>query len=410
MPTETATVTKKSATVKTVMPDTTKDFRCIMGACEDNCCRNTTWSIAVDPDSYKKYESLGNDTGRRILDCIEDLGTVLRFREFDDGKCPLMLESGLCYIHKELGAEFLCRTCATYPRVNNAFNRTVEYWLSLSCPEVVRHVLYRKNNISFVEIFSTVNGMPETKPQDAEKALVRDMLAKIISYRKLGLREKLLYMGMFMRSVSKLSLYSPSYVRDLRKTIKNYTNGLGDSRKTLGEVVKKLCEKETGIRFTMLAAASMLAHRVAKPPKLYPEGIENARYYTLMAKFHEEIGDGTVREYLLDTFDNKIVPYVNSKPHVFENYLMYTLMSSRFLADSSDYAACFAGFAGEFVTMLTFACMFRGDENFGDEEMVVAMYLFHRRISHSPTLRKNLAERFAYNLLVFLVNALGGIK
>ena len=234
MPPENTINIKKQLNVKAIMPDTTKDFQCIMSACEDNCCRNTTWAITVDPAAYKKYKELCNETGRRILECIEDTGTMLKFKEFDDGKCPLMLESGLCYIHKELGAEFLCRTCATYPRVNNAFNRT--------------------------------------------------------------------------------------------------------------------------------------------------------------------------------GFDTKVAPYVNSKPRVFENYLMYALMSSRFLADSNDYASCFAGFAVELVTMLTFACMFHSSDSFGDEEMVVAMYLFHRRVSHSPVLRKKLAEQFTDNLLVFLVNVLGGIK
>ena len=42
--------------------------------------------------------------------------------------------------------------------------------------------------------------------------------------------------------------------------------------------------------------------------------------------------------------------------------------------------------------------------------MVVAMYLFHRRISHSIVLRNALAEQFADNILVFLISALGGIK
>ena len=403
-------IIKKNITIKNIMPDTCKDFQCIMGGCEDNCCRNTTWAISVDPDSFKKYEKLDNETGQRILDCIESTGTMLKFKEFDDGKCPLMLDSGLCYIHKELGPEYLCKTCATYPRVHSAFNKKLEYWLSLSCPEVVRHVLYRKKNMSYVENLAGVADFPPTKPQDADKGLVRDALAKIISFRKLSLREKLLYMGLFMRSVSKLSIYSPNYDRDLKKTIKNYTNSLTDAKKTLAQVVEKLNEKDDNFRYATLIGLSLLASKIALPPKKHPEGIENERYYTLMAAFHNDVNSGEAVKYLLKTFDEKIVPYVNSKPWVFENYLYYALMSTRFLADSNDYAACFAGFAGEFITMLTFSCMFHNCETFGDEEMVAVMYLFHRRVSHSPILRKKMAEQFTDNLLVFLVNALGGIK
>ena len=401
---------KKNVPIKYIMPDTAKDFQCIMGACEDNCCRNTTWTITVDPDSYKKYQSLEGEVGRRILECIEDTGTVLKFKEFDDGKCPLMLESGLCYIHKELGGEFLCKTCATYPRVHNSFNSTLEHWLSLSCPEVVRHVLYQKNSISYVESLRSISHIPAPNPRDAEKALVRDMLVKIVSYRKLSLKEKLIYMGLFMRSIGKLSIYAPDYERSFRKTIKNYSNGLKEARQTLNEVKTNLDIKGSDSRKEMLLAASLIACQVARPPRLIPEGIVNEKYYRLMADFHKDILMGKTLNYLLETFDGKIVPYVNSKPWVFENYLMYALMSSRFLSDSNDFAWCYAGFAGEFVTMLTFACMFHEYESFGDEEMVVAMYLFHRRVSHSPVLRKRIAEKFTDNLLVFLVSALGGVK
>ena len=375
-----------------------------------NALRRGIAAYIADYNYNRPHQSLDNEIGQRILNCIEDTGTMLKFKEFGDGKCPLMLESGLCFIHKELGAGYLCKTCATYPRVHSAFNNSLEYWLSLSCPEVVRHVLYRKNSMSFVEGLAATSAPPSTKPQDSDKALVRDALAKIISYRKLSLKEKLLYMGMFMRSVGKLNIYAPNYDRDLKKTVKNYTGSLKDARKSLALVVEKLGDKNDGSRFGSLIAVSLLASQVALPPKKHPVGIENEKYYTMMAGFHNEIRSGEIAKYLLETFDKKIVPYVNSKPWVFENYLMYALMSSRFLADSNDYAACFAGFAGEFVTMLTFSCMFHGSESFGDEEMVVAMYLFHRRVSHSPVLRKKLSEQFSDNLLVFLVNALGGIK
>ena len=401
---------RKNVLMKQVMPDTVRDFQCIMGACEDNCCRNTTWRITVDKDSYKKYEGLDSDVGRRILDCIEGVEPNYSFKEFGDGKCALMLDSGLCYIHKELGAEYLCNTCATYPRNHHPFNKSVEYWLSLSCPEVVRHVLYRKKSTSYVEAVYSYTQNYETKPQDEDKALIRGMLVKIASYRKLTLKEKIMYMGLFMRSVGKLSVYAPDYKKLVRKTIKNYTNGLGDARKSLGEVVRKLGGQSDAQRLSILLVISVLAHRVTVPPKIHPHGIENEKYYTLMGSYQNEVKDNVLQNYLLRTFDEKIVPYVNSRPHVFENYLIYVLMSSRFMSDSNDYAACFTGFGGELLTMLAFACMFHEYENFGDEEMVATIYLFHRRVSHSPVLRRQLAEKFTNDMLVFLLCALGGIK
>lgn len=44
-----------------------------------------------------------------------------------------MLEDGLCSIHKELGEEFLCNTCAIYPRSLTQVGGIKEKSLTLSC-------------------------------------------------------------------------------------------------------------------------------------------------------------------------------------------------------------------------------------------------------------------------------------
>ena len=395
---------------KHVTPETTEGFRCIMGACEDNCCRNTTWTISVDPDTYKKYKSLNNEVGQRIISCIETADDKLRFKQFDDGKCPLMLDSGLCYIHKELGETYLCETCKTYPRLTSYFNKKREYWLSLSCPEVVRHVLYQEKIIGLVETPVSLDGIPPSVPMDAEKGMVRDMLEDIIAYPLLTLKEKLLYMGVFMRSLGKLNRYASNYSQTVKKTIIAYNDGFPDAKNMLAQIVEKLGVLSDADRDSLLQTLAKFTCVVSIPPKKHPEGIKNAKYYTLMSDFHNDAIEDVTSKYLLETFDNKVVPYVNSKPHVFINYLQYVLMSSRFLADSNDFAEAYAGFTGEFASMLVFACMFHSSETFGDEEMVVAMYLFHRRISHSLQLRQALAKQFSDNVLAFLLAVLGGIE
>ena len=394
--------------ISMVLPDTVRDFGCIMGACEDNCCRNTTWTISIDEGSYKKYQALGGEVGQRILDCIDATGPVYVMKQFEDGKCPLMLDNGLCYVHKELGAEYLSQTCTTYPRGNCLFGNQIEFYLSLSCPEVVRHVLYRKKGISFVEERKVLAAPPPKGSFDTEKAMARDVLAKLISFRKLSLKEKLLYMGMFMRSLGRLNIYG-DYERSFRKTVQNYQKNIKDARKSLGDVVAKLNVDEADARGAYLSMLGALSAHLATPVASHPVGIVNEEYYKIMGSFKDDMFEGRI-SYLCETFDRLIVPYVNANPFVFENYLMYSLMSTRFLSDTNNFAEAYAAFAGEFVTMLVFACMFRESETFGDEEMVAAIYLFHRRVSHSPVLRKKLGELFKDTALVFLVSALGGIK
>ena len=82
-----------------------------------------------------------------------------------------------------------------------------------------------------------------------------------------------------------------------------------------------------------------------------------------------------------------------------------------FLNEADDYSKAYAGFAGEFICMLVFAAGLLGSrKSVGHDEMVAAIYLFHRKVSHSPDLRKTLADRFADSFLSYLLGALGEIK
>lgn len=77
--------------------------------------------------------------------------TLIMFILDDNKKCHMMLEDGLCSIHKELGEEFLCITCAVYPRFLISVGNVTEKSLTLFCPEAARIVLLRKEGIGFIE-------------------------------------------------------------------------------------------------------------------------------------------------------------------------------------------------------------------------------------------------------------------
>ena len=146
------------------------------------------------------------------------------------------------------------------------------------------------------------------------------------------------------------------------------------------------------------------------PPKKIPEGIKNVEYYKLLAVFHQDLKEEKA-DYIAAAFDRLVTPYVNANKYVFENYLAYTLVSSEFLKNTTDFAAAFAGFAGEFVLMLIYAAgLFHANESLTHDEMIIAMYLFHRKVSHNSELRKRLAGVFSNNAIAMLIGTLGGVN
>ena len=243
---------------------------------------------------------------------------------------------------------------------------------------------------------------PSPNPGDEDTNKVRTFLFEIMDYRKFSVKDKLLFMGLFMRSLSKSG--------DIDKVVSTYRSSIR-TKGLLDSIKSDLSKMEAETRQEFFQNVAVMATAVIAPPKKIPEGVDNAKYYELIGEFHKDVENETSKNYLSDTFDRLMVPYVNANANVFNNYLMYVVFTSNFLKAEGDYAKAYAGFAGEFVTMLTFATgLFNKYETIGHEEMVAAIYLYHRKVSHSNKIREILSDTFTDNILSLVLGVLGGIN
>lgn len=99
-----------------------------------------------------------------------------------------------------MGEDFLCTTCATYPRFSRLHGEVREYDLSLSCPEVARILLSIENSIDFC--FSDNGEEIPLNPQ-IDYSLYNDLLTArrisidIAQNRNLEIWERLFVFCMF---------------------------------------------------------------------------------------------------------------------------------------------------------------------------------------------------------------------
>lgn len=115
-------------------------FRCIAADCPDSCCQG--WDVVIDSDTEARYEKVGGDIGGRLREAIytdDDGDRVFHLRE--GKKCPFWGDDKLCDIYRELGEEYLCGTCAQFPRLRMEFADFTEHSLALACPEAARLIL-----------------------------------------------------------------------------------------------------------------------------------------------------------------------------------------------------------------------------------------------------------------------------
>lgn len=54
--------------MKIRVPDYFNKFKCIASECEDTCCAG--WEIVIDNETYKKYQRIDGEFGKRLRDKI----------------------------------------------------------------------------------------------------------------------------------------------------------------------------------------------------------------------------------------------------------------------------------------------------------------------------------------------------
>jgi len=138
-------------------------FSCIADRCPDTCCHG--WEVVIDEDTCRFYKSLDGEMGEYIRSClhIDADGDVCMKSE--NGRCAMLLDSGLCLIQKTYGESALSRVCDRYPRFIHEFGNLTERGVSLSCPVACRLIL--ETPFSLTE---TTNAEPPS-PNDIDPGL-----------------------------------------------------------------------------------------------------------------------------------------------------------------------------------------------------------------------------------------------
>ena len=209
-----------------LQPSYMSSFRCIGGACEDNCCVGN-WNIFVDKKTFLKYRDVGDAELQPVIDKVvkryrgpEANDTQFgKFRLRADGLgCVFLTRDKFCLIHKKLGYDNLCEVCATYPRVYKMSNGKLERCATMSCPEVVRKALPDPDGIVFevVEegpdigrIPARVSAIDSRQTQYAAKAAkffwdIRLFCLSVLQNRIYSLGQRIIIIGVLCQKLEEL--------------------------------------------------------------------------------------------------------------------------------------------------------------------------------------------------------------
>lgn len=201
--------------IKIRYPSYFKEFKCIGGKCEDNCCGG--WKINIDKNTFNQYKNIKDKKMNKFI--LKNIFTSDNSKNVkinyghiklkSDSKCPFLDKDKYCIIQCKLGEEYLSNVCTTFPRIINKLDDYYEISLDVSCIEAARILLLKKEGIAFEEGLTTLGKYALTVNIDTNSLEINDtnfkyvkeiraVSIKIIKNRNYELSERLYMLGSFL--------------------------------------------------------------------------------------------------------------------------------------------------------------------------------------------------------------------
>lgn len=312
-------------------------FKCTGSKCEDHCCKG--WRINVDRSTYNKYKKLKSSEIKKKID-----NSINRNRKFIsdydyakinliDGKCPMLDENRLCEIYKNLGEENMCYTCRTYPRVYNRVDDVLEKSLTLSCIEVAKNLLLRKNPIEFnldiidVENIKIIRNINTSKTEEIRKKYFNEIRAfsiEIIQNRRLSIENRIAVLGLFINNICSNEKEESIVEKSINEYITKINNGYYDN---LIDILVKEDKVEAQLEFLTNIYREMMNKKITSN-----RYIDNFKKIVKSLKLDSEESD-TIKRFYIKSLNEHYRVFMKDYEYIYENYLVTYMFKNIFPAN-----------------------------------------------------------------------------
>ncbi|MEN5015160.1 flagellin lysine-N-methylase [Erwinia sp. Eh17-17] len=316
--------------IKVVEPVFVTDFKCVGSECRDHCCKG--WDVTLDKTTVNRYLKSTQIDIRNIAS--ESIVTVKKsFQKWGVMKlsaqksCAFMDEDKLCKVHKQMGPAALSPTCATYPRIQQAYKFEVNKSLTLSCPEATKQLLSRPDAMLLnqsVQIQATANKNVDV---DNEHKLVNLMCANMIKTAGCNANEGLYGITMLLLHLDQMKKDQGFNAEALENDYFNIIDAIQN-----GSVAKSIAELNNNHPLQWSLLLRMQTYFSAKTATRSSGMLQHYLLKLVHIQVHDakenDIGSSMAR--LDAVWNEKVMPWMAERPHLISNYLQYRIYSDTF--------------------------------------------------------------------------------
>lgn len=413
-----------------IYPDYYKEFNCIADKCEATCCAQ--WIIVPDDKSLRKYKNFKGDFSARLQNSIDyENKEIRRYKK----ACVFLNEDNLCDLYIEAGKDMLCKTCRRYPRHYEEFENIREVTLSVSCPEVARILLNKKDIVFFK---SHIQTSKEEEYEDFDYILftkleeTRELFYKILQNRNLSFSMRLSYILAMSHDLNNHGLYewdelinkfsNEEFINKMAKKFINYKNTYINKYRNLSldRYDKYVDYKNNRINHSKNRRIDIIN---SKTKKICIDEIMKNLYINYIEDLSEmehlkQSWQGTLDKALItiNSIDNiydeykQFSEYMKDREYEYEQLIIYFLSTYYLGAVYSNRAYDMARFSAAnllMIKILGFTKWFQNGRSFTKNEQIKLVYNYSREIEHSDNnlnkFEENIHSKVWYNLYNMLL-------
>lgn len=320
-----------------------KDFRCIGGICQDNCCIG--WSVEIDRKTFAAYGKFKDPMLKKLIrekiyeneEFYDEKVDFALVELEEDKRCPFLNGENLCRIQAKMGEAHLSNVCATYPRMTNEINGVLECSATISCPEIARLILGSRERLTFEEEEGEVPGRNiisislETRstgiiPSIQHLLELRNFTINVLQQREFLLSERIVFLGLFFRQIQ--SDMDTNKGKGVAEVIHRFQRKLNE-----GKLKKEIGNGEINrtLQFEVLMKISEQLNDSRE--------IDSMEYLSFMREFKEGVGAGKEKQHKAERYEfayaNFYEPFMKNREDMLENYLVNYVFQSLFPACES---------------------------------------------------------------------------
>jgi len=390
-------------------PQYYKDFACIGGDCQYNCCHG--WEIELSESDYDRLMSIDDAALKKRLAESVDIYSrnpfKARFKMVDSETCSFLCADGFCEIHLKYGHSYLSGTCKSYPRRICSVSGDIEVFTYTSCETAVKNALFNTNTITLIKapvnhecvVNFVLDTGKYTPRKDGADIFWKLRIATLyaIQNRRRPVWLRMVSLGGFIKQAGEF--ITSGREGEIEGLAEEFMSGIdgGDFGGCAEQIQGGHVFRISIIAGILEQVKIDLSRKKQHLFSVYVDQMKEGLGISGETRLNQE-NINKINDKLTEVYTRYYTPFFKSREYIFEHYLVNTILMTGFPFTYGKEGSIYTNFVKLAVKYVLIRFMMIGmagfhKNNFGQNEVIRGISAFSRVFDHNTNLIDQIVEK-----------------